>query len=206
MRGGSTIWQPAAACLCISERNCRSSLLKWLIVSAAETFWSPLGCNNAHSFKNKAQNDTQHCECKQLFLCIKESPHIFIKVSNISVSDAELDNLCYIMVVTFLWAGSVWPCQQLTEVPLTHTAARSWVAAERCIAPTSSPHRSHTAPWGGPIICRGSVYSPPLWKYSIVHPGTLFIYNYTATQIFFWLTRYIGGCISFAFSAFIMHI
>lgn len=73
MRGGSTIWQPAAACLCISKRNCRSSLLKWLIVSAAETFWSPLGCNNAHSFKNKAQNDTQHCECKQLFFSVSRS-------------------------------------------------------------------------------------------------------------------------------------
>lgn len=152
MRGGSTIWQPAAACLCISERNCRSSLLKWLIVSAAETFWSPLGCNNAHSFKNKAQNDTQHCECKQLFLCIKESPHIFIKVSNISVSDAELDNLCYIMVVTFLWAGSVWPCQQLTEVPLTHTAARS---GSRAV------HRSHIQPPSFPHSSMGGSYHLP---------------------------------------------
>lgn len=94
---------------------------------------------------------------KSLLTFVRAHPDGCCKLSDIEGPYAELANLylphyiCYI----FISLCREWPCQQLNEAVLTNAAARSWVQTEcaaalyqnrvqRCTAPSSRPHCSHS--------------------------------------------------------------
>lgn len=146
------------------QNKLSSLLLKWLIVSTAETFRSPLGCNKTHSFKKKSS---------VLFSCSEESPHVFIKAARRAPRGVKRQRLlCWACRFKFvplclLHFYELLECVALPAADRGPTNKRccqnvgarrggSGVRAEWCRAPTFSPPSFPYSSTGGPIICLGS--------------------------------------------------